>query len=202
MIAKRTAMLGAVFVLAALLLAACGPGTPAATQEPAAEVTQAVTADLPETGATTEAPSATEAVTTAPAATEAATESPAATEASTQAPAGTTGSAAGVTCTLSSDAEQQLVSTGQNIYSSTCTACHGAQGEGQGSFPVLAGNTDIQAQDPTQMIQILINPQVHPFADQLSNQEVAAVLSYTRSDFGNQAPAICEEQVEAVRPGQ
>jgi mono/diheme cytochrome c family protein len=66
----------------------------------------------------------------------------------------------------------------------------------------LAGNTDIKAQDPTQLIQALTNPQIHPFADQLSNEETASVLSYVRSEFGNQAAAICTEQVDAVRPGQ
>jgi mono/diheme cytochrome c family protein len=52
-----------------------------------------------------------------------------------------------------------------------------------------------------ELIQTLTNPQIHPFADQLSNEEITGVLSYVRSEFGNAAPAVCTEQVDAVRPG-
>ena len=139
----------------------------------------------------TEAPTATTEVTEAPAATAAMTES-----------ASTTQSAGAVTCSLTTEQEQALATAGKDVFTATCVACHGAEGQGQGNFPALAGNTDIQSADPSQLIQTLTNPQIHPFADQLNNQQVAGVLSYVRSAFGNTAAAICLEQVNAIRPGK
>lgn len=38
-----------------------------------------------------------------------------------------------------------------------------------------------------------------PFGGMLNDEEIAAVLTYVRNDFGNQAPAVSPEKVEEVR---
>lgn len=94
-----------------------------------------------------------------------------------------------------------------------CAACHQATGLGMpGAYPPLAGSEWLD-NNPEVPIRIVLhglqgpitvkgtsfNNAMTPFGDQLSDAEIAAVISYERSSFGNHASAITAEQVKAVR---
>ncbi len=97
---------------------------------------------------------------------------------------------------------------GKTLYANTCATCHQGNGKGvPGAFPPLAGNPVVNAEDPTNMIKIILEGQdVNPdyaampgWADQLTDEEVAAIMTYERSSWGNDAPAVSAEEVKKVR---
>ena len=104
-------------------------------------------------------------------------------------------------------------SDGKAIYEKNCSSCHQPDGKGTpGAFPPLAGNKDITAKDPKAIIKIVLNglstPKtiegkqygggMPPWKGTLSDADIAAVLTYVRSSWGNKAPAVTEKQVAAV----
>ncbi|HTZ56104.1 MAG TPA: cytochrome c [Candidatus Acidoferrum sp.] len=91
-------------------------------------------------------------------------------------------------------------SDGASIYSAKCSSCHKADGKGGGPFPALAGAADVTAKDPTAIItETLKGKGLMPgFKSSLSNADIAAVLSYVRSSWGNKASAVTEAQVAGL----
>lgn len=97
---------------------------------------------------------------------------------------------------------------GAEIFKGVCQACHQADAKGlAGAFPPLAGSPVVNDADPTQMITIVLGGYdaraeygVMPAqAEQLSDAEIAAVVSHVRTHFGNTAEAVTEEQVRSLR---
>lgn len=83
----------------------------------------------------------------------------------------------------------ELMSTGAEVYAGRCAACHGQNGEGMGSmFPPMVGS-DIVLNDVEKHIDILINgvagSAMQSFAEQLTDVEIAAVITYERNAWGN-----------------
>lgn len=95
---------------------------------------------------------------------------------------------------------EALVQRGEVVYSENCATCHQPNGQGQGDYPALAGNAFVTAQDPTAIIQTVLNGRgaMPAFGDTLSNQEIAAVISYIRNGWGNSAETVTVEQVRSV----
>jgi mono/diheme cytochrome c family protein len=111
---------------------------------------------------------------------------------------------------------QRIVSTevtGEGTYQKICTACHQANGAGvPNAFPPLAGSPWLLDDRETPIRVVLFGLSgpitvegksfvsvMPPFKDQLSDREIALVLTHVRSSFGNQAPPIAEADVAAVR---
>ncbi|MGB4812408.1 MAG: c-type cytochrome [Methylophilaceae bacterium] len=102
---------------------------------------------------------------------------------------------------------------GGEIYQGKCVACHQANGEGvPGVFPPLAGsewvlgNPERLAHIPLHGIQgkltvkgTAYNGQMPVFGALLTDGEIAAVLTYVRSQWGNKADAVTEAMVKKVR---
>ncbi|MDN6280310.1 MAG: cytochrome c [Psychroflexus sp.] len=97
---------------------------------------------------------------------------------------------------------------GKDLFSSTCASCHQASGEGvPGAFPSLVGSDIVNTDDAEQMIRIILEGYneledygpMPGFADQLSDAEIAAIMTYERSSWGNDAPEVKEEDVKKVR---
>ncbi len=100
---------------------------------------------------------------------------------------------------------------GRRVFAN-CVACHQAEGEGvEGVYPPLAGSPFVNG-PPGILIRIVLGGlsgpvTVHgrtydgemPAWKHLPDQQVAAVLTWVRSSFGNSAPAIPPEAVAAVR---
>jgi cytochrome c oxidase cbb3-type subunit 2 len=97
---------------------------------------------------------------------------------------------------------------GQALYTSTCAACHQAEGTGlPGAFPPLAGSEVVNDEDPDLMVRIILQgydarpefAQMPGFADQLSDKEIAAIANHERSSWGNDAPALTADEVKKIR---
>jgi mono/diheme cytochrome c family protein len=101
---------------------------------------------------------------------------------------------------------------GKQLYVSKCAACHQATGQGvAGVFPPLAGSEWVIG-DAKVLTNILLHGvegemQVKgvtykgamPGWKAMSNEELAAVMNYIRSQWGNKAPEIKAETVQAQR---
>jgi cytochrome c oxidase subunit II len=80
-----------------------------------------------------------------------------------------------------------LVARGEKVYNANCAACHRPDGKGAGPIKALDGS-DIVLNDPARQIQILLNGAANgamPAWKQLSDTEIAAVLTYTKNSWSN-----------------
>jgi cbb3-type cytochrome c oxidase subunit III len=102
---------------------------------------------------------------------------------------------------------------GKSIFLLNCAACHQPNGQGGGPYPPLAKNADVNAVDSASVIQTVLNGRIGPITvngqqyggnmpswrNDLSDEQIAAVLTYVRSAWGNSAPAISADQVALAR---
>lgn len=102
---------------------------------------------------------------------------------------------------------------GSNVFAQNCAPCHGASGQGvAGVFPPLASSTLVAGDEDTPIRIVLhglqgpiqvqgqsFNGVMPAFGARLSDQELAAALSYVRSTFDNGAAAVDPQSVAAVR---
>lgn len=106
-----------------------------------------------------------------------------------------------------------LLSLGKTVYDTHCASCHGSDGRGMPpAYPPLAGNQSIQMTSAVNPIRMVLNggfppgtegnPKPYgmpPFAQLLSDDQVAAVVTYIRSTWGNQGTPITAQQANALR---
>ncbi len=84
---------------------------------------------------------------------------------------------------------EELMERGERIYTSTCVACHQANGEGlPPMFPALKGS-DMVLNDVAAHIDVVVNgvpgTAMAAFGKQLSEVDIAAVVTYERNAWGN-----------------
>ncbi|WP_114786155.1 cytochrome c oxidase subunit II [Vibrio tetraodonis] len=94
--------------------------------------------------------------------------------------------AASLTASLS---KEDLMSIGGKIYIDRCAVCHQASGAGiPGAFPAITGSK-IATGKVSDHIDIIVNGRsgtaMQSFANQLSEKEIAAVVTYQRNGLGN-----------------
>jgi mono/diheme cytochrome c family protein len=81
-----------------------------------------------------------------------------------------------------------MTQTGEAIYADVCQGCHmpGGQGAtGAGTYPALAKNPKLAAAAYPVLLVIKGHKGMPPFGSQLTDQQVAAVVNYVRTHFGN-----------------
>jgi mono/diheme cytochrome c family protein len=102
---------------------------------------------------------------------------------------------------------------GAQVYLANCDVCHAANGQGYAhAFPALAGNPVVQGQNPSSLINIVLGGARRPvtagapsalvmptLAWKLNDRQVADVLTFIRSSWGNTAPAVTPDQVASLR---
>ena len=98
----------------------------------------------------------------------------------------------------------ELVSRGEKIYAANCIACHQATGQGTPAMkaPALAGNKLVTGADQEPIDTVLNgrpNTAMQPFKQQLSDAEIAAVVTYVRNSWGNKASEVQPAEVKARR---
>jgi mono/diheme cytochrome c family protein/glucose/arabinose dehydrogenase len=117
---------------------------------------------------------------------------------------------------LSAEAKKQFLA-GQKIYfrDGLCATCHQPNGAGlDPAFPTLQKTPWVNG-DPDRLIKLVLHGltgplevggkkydgqvPMTPFGGMLQDEEIAAVLTFVRNHFGNQAEPITTEQVKAVR---
>ncbi len=93
--------------------------------------------------------------------------------------------------------------SGEELFANVCQGCHMSDGKGAtgaGTYPSLAGNSNLEAGGyPVSMV---VNGQrgMPPFGAMMSDDQVAAVVNYVRTHFGNRyRDAVTSEDVRAVR---
>ncbi|HCF1031834.1 TPA: cytochrome c [Pseudomonas aeruginosa] len=103
--------------------------------------------------------------------------------------------------------------TGAALYVDNCGACHRTDGKGYARvFPALAGNPVVTGSDPTSLVHIVLKggtlPATHqapssftmpPFGWRMNDQEIADVVNFIRTSWGNQAPSVSVDEVKRLR---
>ena len=87
--------------------------------------------------------------------------------------------------------QQELVAKGESVYAANCSSCHQKEGQGiPGMFPPIAGsdivNGDIDKHISTVLNGVAGSP-MQAFGSRLSDVDLAAVITFQRNAFGNQA---------------
>ncbi len=108
--------------------------------------------------------------------------------------------------------DPKKIHPGKTIYDTYCLACHQEDGMGVPGMNPPLGKSEWVTGDKTRVIKVVLNGLDIPIEingesyqnimaphDFLTNQQVADVLSYIRSNFGNQASAITAEEVQKIR---
>lgn len=110
-------------------------------------------------------------------------------------------------------ASPALMDIGGKIYRQQCVQCHQAAGEGAGSaWPALAGNPGVTAPSPVNAIRMVLdggyapataaNPRPHgmpPFGQLLNDNDIAALVTYIRNSWGNEAGGVTPLEVKRAR---
>jgi mono/diheme cytochrome c family protein len=92
---------------------------------------------------------------------------------------------------------ETLISEGEGVYLRNCSRCHNLDGGGfPRIFPNLAGNPLVTLHDPVPVIETVLNGQgsMPGFKNDLTDVETAAVISYIRNAWGNEAPVVFPKQ--------
>jgi mono/diheme cytochrome c family protein len=114
---------------------------------------------------------------------------------------------------------------GAALYAQHCATCHGDNGQGlqeldasaplgRVSIPALAGNRAVSLSSSANLVRIILaggyapstagNPRPYgmpPFVHVLTDEDIAAVATYIRASWGNQANAVSASEVVAQRRG-
>jgi mono/diheme cytochrome c family protein len=107
----------------------------------------------------------------------------------------------------------EFIAKGRAIYAQNCLPCHGAGGLGAPAVaPPLAGSEWVVTPHPGRAIRIVLHGVAGPITvkgvewnltmlpfGHLDDEAVAAVLSYIRQEWNNEAPMVTPEQVREVR---
>ena len=102
---------------------------------------------------------------------------------------------------------------GAELYLDNCAACHRSTGAGSAKvFPEIAGNSSVLSADPSSLIRLVLRGSSLPattaspsalgmpgFGSRLSNAEVAQLITFIRSSWGNRAPGVSAIDVEHIR---
>lgn len=100
---------------------------------------------------------------------------------------------------------------GQLVYEQNCLTCHQANGSGVPNLNPPLRETDWVLGDKNRLINVLLKglqgqeiegdmyDNAMPAHNFLTDQQIADVLTYIRSNFGNKAASITADEVKAVR---
>jgi cytochrome c oxidase subunit II len=88
-----------------------------------------------------------------------------------------------------------LVARGEKVYAANCAACHQANGKGAGPIKPVDGAAVVLDADKSKQIAVLLNGQANgamPAWKQLSDTEIAAVITYTKNNWSNKTGQIVQ----------
>ena len=114
-------------------------------------------------------------------------------------------------CAQSGSPSGAITDKGKEVYDQNCLACHQIDGSGVPMLTPSLVNADYVKGDKVRLINVVlkglqgveINGEMYdnpmPPLAHLSDEEIAAVLTYVRNNFGNNASPIKKEEVAAAR---
>jgi len=111
------------------------------------------------------------------------------------------------------DKTSAVMRSGKALYSANCSACHTSTGEGvAGLAPTLANSPIVQSASTDTLLDVVLNgaqavatdaaptaPGMPAFGWQLSDEQIAALLTYVRNDWGNAGSAVAASDVHSIR---
>ena len=93
--------------------------------------------------------------------------------------------------------------SGEAVYADICQGCHMPEGVGAvgaGAYPALARNRKLAAKEYPVFLVLNGRKGMPPFRNLLTNEQVAAVVNYIRTHFGNDFPdAVSDDDARAAR---
>ena len=86
---------------------------------------------------------------------------------------------------------------GEKVYAANCAACHQANGKGAGPIKALDGSAVVLDADKGKAIEIVLNGKTTPTGQmppwkQLSDTDLAAVISYTKNNWSNKTGQVVQ----------
>ena len=97
----------------------------------------------------------------------------------------------------------EILARGEKVYAANCAACHQASGKGAGPIKPLDGAAVVLDEDKVKQIKVLLQGQNNgamPAWKQLSDTDIAAVISYTKNHWSNKTGQIVQPaDVQAAR---
>ncbi len=92
---------------------------------------------------------------------------------------------------------------GEKVYAANCAACHQASGKGAGPIKALDGSPIVVDADKTKEIHILLNGRgAMPAWKQLSDTDIAAVISYTKNTWSNKTGQLVQPSEVLAQRGK
>ncbi|MBK6928670.1 MAG: cytochrome c oxidase subunit II [Comamonadaceae bacterium] len=91
--------------------------------------------------------------------------------------------------------QADLVARGEKVYAANCAACHQASGKGAGPIKPLDGAAVVLDADKGKQIAVLLNGQNNgamPAWKQLSDTEIAAVITFTKNNWSNKTGQVVQ----------
>ena len=97
----------------------------------------------------------------------------------------------------------EIVKRGEKVYAANCAACHQPNGKGGGPIKALDGSALVLDADKLKTIKVLLNGQNNgamPAWKQLSDTDIAAVISYAKNNWSNKTGQLVQPaDVKAAR---
>jgi len=97
----------------------------------------------------------------------------------------------------------EIVARGEKVYTANCLACHQASGQGAAPIKTLDGSAVVLDADHSKAIAVLLNGQNNgamPAWKQLSDTDIAAVISYTKNHWSNKTGQVVQPaEVQSAR---
>ncbi|MEI7494917.1 MAG: cytochrome c oxidase subunit II, partial [Betaproteobacteria bacterium] len=96
----------------------------------------------------------------------------------------------------------EILQRGEKVYAANCVACHQPSGKGGGAIKALDGSAVVLNSDAGKQIHVLLNGQNNamPAWKQLSDTDIAAVISYTKNNWSNKTGQLVQPaEVKAAR---
>jgi len=93
--------------------------------------------------------------------------------------------------------------SGEELFNNVCRGCHmpdGLGASGAGSYPSLAKNPNLQSSGYPITLVVRGQRAMPPFGDMMNDDQVAAVVNYVRTHFGNNyRDAVTAKDVKVAR---
>ena len=90
---------------------------------------------------------------------------------------------------------EDSVKRGEKVFAANCMACHQAAGKAVGAIKALDGSAIVLDADKSKQIAVLLNGQNNqamPAWKQLSDTEIAAVITYTKNNWSNKTGQVVQ----------
>ena len=90
-----------------------------------------------------------------------------------------------------------IAKRGEKVYAANCAACHQPNGKGAGPIKALDGSPIVLDADKTKQIDVVLNGKTSPTGQmpawkQLSDTDIAAVISYTKNNWSNKTGQVVQ----------